>query len=335
MSSDSSRRDGDIDLREGDRSGEPGRGRDATRPREVPKEGWKDVLVRVKDQVRSDNVVLLSAGVAFFALLALIPALVATVSIYGLFADPEDVQRQINDVAGGLPDEARELLEAQLSTIVDTSAAGLSIGAIVGVLGALWGASAGVKHLISAINVAYNEEETRGFLKLRGLALVITIAAILASVVALGLIAVVPAVLADTALGDGARWAINLGRWPLLFLGYMVALAALYRYAPDRDNPQWRWVSWGAVVATVLWVLGSVGFSIYSANFGDFNETYGSLAAVIVLMLWLMLTAFTVILGAEFNSELEHQTAEDTTDDAPEPMGQRNAVMADNVGRRS
>lgn len=328
-----------IDLREDGRDDEvvardDGRGRTAEKPTEIPARGWKDVLLRVKDQTRADNVPLLAAGVAFYLLLALIPALVAIVSIYGLFADPADVQRQIEDLAAGMPAEARDLLTTQLESIVSSSRAGLSIGAVVGVVAALWSASAGVKHLISAINVAYNEDETRKLLKLRAIALVATIVFVVGVTAAFTLIAVLPRLVDDTAIGDVAKTAIEFARWPALFVLYLVGLAALYRYAPDRDNPRWHWVSWGAVVATVLWVIGSIGLSIYSANFGKFNETYGSMAAVVLLMLWLMLTAYTIVLGAELNSELEHQTAEDSTEDRPQPMGHRGAYMADTVGAR-
>ena len=309
------------------------RGRQATAPTGVPPRGWKDVLVRVKAQIKSDNVVLLAAGVAFFALLSLVPALVAIVSIYGLVADPADIERNIEDMLAAAPAEVRDLVSSQLSSIVDSSPSGLGIGVVVGIALALWSASSGVKHLIAAINLAYDEEETRGFVKLRGLALILTLAAIVGMVVAVAALVVAPAALDDSG-GEGAvRMALLVVRWPLFAVFALAALAVVYRYAPDRDAPRWSWVSAGAVIATVLWVVASVAFSLYTSNFGSYNETYGALAAVVVLMLWLLITAFVVIAGAEVNSELERQTYADTTRGRGQPMGERDAYAADTVGR--
>ncbi|HEX6425090.1 MAG TPA: YihY/virulence factor BrkB family protein [Acidimicrobiales bacterium] len=311
------------------------RGRQATEPTGVPPRGWKDVLVRVKGQIKSDNVVLLAAGVAFFALLSLVPALVALVSIYGLVADPADIERNIEDSLAAAPEEVRDLVSSQLSSIVDSSSSGLGVGVVVGLVLALWSASSGVKHLIAAVNRAYDEEETRGFLKLRGLALALTLAAIIAMAVAVAGLVVAPAALDDSG-GEGAvRMALLVVRWPLFALLALAALAVVYRYAPDRDAPRWSWVSAGAVIATVLWVVASVGFSIYTSNFGSYNETYGALGAVVVVMLWLLITAFVVIAGAEVNAELERQTYADTTRGRKRPMGERDAYAADTVGRAS
>ena len=319
------------DQRTGDASADA-RGRHADTPGQIPGRGWKDVLMRVKAEAKDDGVSLMSAGVAFYALLALAPALVALVSMYGLVAEPSDVGDQITSTLAAAPQEVRELVEAQLSSIVESSGGGAVLGVLVGILLALWSASSGVGHLIEAINRAYDEKETRGFVRRKAIALGFTVGAIAFLVAAFTLVTVLPALLAKTSLGGPARVVFGVLRWIVLLGGMVVGLAVLYRYAPDRDEPRWRWVSPGALVAAVLWIVASIVFSIYTANFGKYNETYGSLGAVVVLLLWLFLTALVVILGAEINSELERQTAEDTTEGSEEPMGRRGAYAADTVG---
>ena len=304
------------------------RGRGAESPREVPPRGWKDVLVRVMRQVKSDNVPLLAAGVAFFALLALVPSLVALVSVYGLVAEPADIQRNIEDALAAAPTEVRDLVSSQLSSIVESEPSGLRLGVAVGLALALWSASSGVKHLISALNVAYDEEEGRKFFKLRGLALVLTVGAVILAAVALGALVVLPATLDS----GPPRTALLIVRWPLFALVGLAALALLYRWAPDRGTARWRWVSPGAIFAVIGWVVASVGFSIYTRNFGSYNETYGALGAIVVVMLWLFISAYVVIVGAELNAELERQTAVDSTTGPSRPLGEREAYAADTVG---
>ena len=326
----------EVRLR-GDRRG-PGedgagddRGRDAEGPGDVPTTGWKDVALRVKGEVKEDQVPLLSAGVAFYLLLALFPALAALVSLYGLFADPAEVSQQVSDLTGTLPQEAQSLITDQLEKVTEEEQ-GIGVTLAVSIAAALWAASSGVKHLIGAVNAAYDERETRKFLKLRGLSLALTVGAVLFAAVSLGVIAVLPALAEELPFGDIGTTLVHIGSYVGLAVGFALGLAVLYRYAPDRDAPKWRWVSWGAAIATVVWILGSVAFSVYVSNFGSYGETYGSIGAVIVLMLWLAVTAFAVILGAEINSELEAQTAKDSTVGHPEPMGTRGAVKADNIG---
>ena len=309
------------------------RGRGAESPREVPARGWKDVLVRVMRQVKSDNVPLLAAGVAFFALLALVPSLVALVSVYGLVAEPADIQRNIEDALAAAPTEVQDLVSSQLSSIVESEPSGLRLGVAVGLVLALWSASSGVKHLIGAINVAYDEDEGRGFFKLRGVALGMTLGAILVAAVAIGVFIVLPATLDSGGSEGTARTALLIVRWPLLALIGLAVLAVLYRWAPDRQRARWSWVSPGAVFATVGWIVASVAFSIYTANFGSYNETYGALGAIVVVMLWLFISAYVVIVGAELNAELERQTAVDSTTGPPRPLGERDAYAADTVGR--
>jgi membrane protein len=312
------------------------RGRDAEQPTGVPPRGWKDVLARVRGAIKRDRVMLLAAGVAFYALLSLVPALVALVSIYGLVADPSDIEANIEDTLAAAPAEVRDLVGSQLSSIVDASPSGLELGVIAGIALALWSASSGMKHLVTAVNGAYGEDETRGFVKLRGLALLLTLGGIVLAIVALAGLVAAPAALDEGGGAEGAaRTALLVVRWPILARLVLAALAVLYRYAPDRHNPRWSWASAGAIVAAVMWVVASVGFSIYTANFGSYNETYGALGAVVVLMLWLLISAFVVIAGAELNAELERQTAVDTTTGRPEPLGERDAYAADTVGRAS
>ena len=305
------------------------RGRQAESPGQIPRRGWVEIAKRVKAESKTDNVNLLAAGVAFHAFLAFPATLVALVSVWALVADPATLQRQIADALDAAPAEVRDFFVQQLSSLAEASEGALTIGAIVGVLAALWSASSAMGHLVTAINVAYDEEETRGFVKRKAVSLGLTIGAVLFTVVMLGLIAAVPAFLDSTALGDAAKTAISILRWPLMLGGFMVALSILYRQGPDRDNPRWSWVSWGAVVAGVIWLVASVGFSLYSRIFGDYNATYGSLGGIVVLLLWLLITVTVVILGAELNAEIEHQTAQDTTKGEPRPLGQRDAFVAD------
>jgi membrane protein len=307
-------------------------GREAERPSEIPPRGWFAILKRVKAEVKEDNVPLLAAGVAFYAMLAIFPAIIAVVTIYGMVADPQQIQSQINEFAKGLPSGADQLLTEQLKNVTESADRSLSIGLAVSLLAVLWSASGGVQGLVKGLNMVYDERETRGFFKLRGLSLLLTLGAIVVAVVALALIAVFPGFVDGLGLGRAGELAASIGRWVVLALLMLAAFAVVYRFAPDRANPRWRWVSWGAVVALVLWLLGSFGFSYYVDNFGKYNQTYGALAAVIILLLWLFLSAFVVLLGAEFDAETERQTARDTTTGPSRPLGERDAEVADTLG---
>lgn len=290
------------------------RGRLADDPTEIPARGWKDILRRTKSEVKEDRVSLMSAGVAFYALLAAVPALVAVVSIYGLVANPSTIDRQMNSWLGTAPREVRELLRTQLQSITQNARTQAGIGAVIGIVLALWSASSGMSALIEATNVAYDEEETRGFVRTRGLALLMTLGAVLFVLFAIGLISIVPSVLSNAGVGSAGRFVVSIGRWVLLLLGMLTALSVLYRYGPDRRAPKWRWISPGAVVATVLWMIASALFAFYTANFAKYNQTYGALGVVVVVMLWLFITAMCVLIGAELNSETEQQALVDTTD---------------------
>jgi len=284
--------------------------RDTHPPTEVPKRGWVQIVRRAWKKAKADNISLIAAGVAYYAFLALFPTLIAAVLIYGLVASPADVQRQIDELGAALPSEAQSLIAEQMRTIAATPGGALGVGLVISVLGALWSASGGVNGLITAVNMAYDETETRGFVKLRGLSLMLTLGAVLFVVLAVVLVAVVPAVADAVGLGALSRLLAEVLRWVLLVGAVLVALGLLYRIAPDRDAPKFRWLSIGSVVATAIWVLASLAFSLYVDNFASYGKTYGSLAGVVVLLLWLYVSAFIVLLGAEINAEAE-QTAKD------------------------
>ncbi|MGY1712731.1 YihY/virulence factor BrkB family protein [Geodermatophilus sp. SYSU D00758] len=306
----------------------------ADSPTEIPWRGWKQVLKRAWAEHKADNMPIIAGGVAFWGFLSIFPALIATISLYGLVASPETVTRQIEDLSEQLPQSAAGLIGDQLSSIATGGGGALTVGLVVSVLGALWTASGGVNNLVTAVNLAYDEVETRNFVKLRATSLMLTLGAIVFVLISFSLVAVVPAVLDALPLGPFATVLTQVARWGLLLAVFAGSLAVLYRVAPDRDAPKFRWVSLGAVIVTVVWVLVSLAFSFYVDNFGSYNETYGTIAGVIVLMLWLYITCFLVLLGAEIDSEAEHQTAQDTTQGDPEPMGRRDAVVADTLPER-
>ena len=306
-----------------------GRGRSADAPTDIPPKGWMDILKRTFKQVKSDNVPVVAGGVAFYVFLSLVPALLAVILVYGLVADPRDVTQQISDYITALPREAQKTILDQLRDITRQDAGGLGIGLVVSVLAAIYSASKGMQGLIAALNVAYDEEETRTFVKLRLTTIGLTLAVIVGGALGVGGMVLLGGVAQD--LGTAGEVALSILRWPLLAAFLMFGLAALYRYAPDRDRAKWRWVTPGAVVATVLWVLGSVAFSIYSRVAGNFTETYGSLATVAVLLLWLLLSAYVIILGAELDAETERQTVRDSTTGPRRPLGRREAYAADTV----
>jgi membrane protein len=306
-------------------------GDDAQRPTQIPARGWWQVTKRAFAEGKNDNVPILAGGVAFFAFLALFPAIIAALSLYGLVADPRTVADQVGQLAQLLPDAARPLVVDQLNAVASGSGGALSIGLVISVLAALWSASGGTMNLIKATNVAYDEDESRGFLKLRGIALALTLGAVVFVLVAVALVAVVPVLFDALGLAGIGLVIAQVVRWVLLVALVTVALAVVYRVAPDRDTPRFSWVSVGALVATALWVVGSIAFSLYVSNFGSYNKTYGALAGVIVLMLWLYLTSYIVLLGAEINAESEKQTRRDSTTGPEAPLGERGAAAADEV----
>jgi membrane protein len=306
-------------------------GSQADSPTQIPARGWRQVLSRSIRASQEDNIPLLAAGVAFFGFLALFPALIALVTLVGLIADPGQITQQVQSFTAGLPPASRQLIFEQLKAITQSSGGALTIGLVVSLLVALWSASSGTSNVMTAVNIAYAEKETRGFVKLRGIALLLTLGTVVFLVLTLALIAVVPVVLQAVPLGPLGTVLAQVLRWVLLVALIIAGLAVLYRMAPDRNPPKFRWVSVGSVAAALLWLLGSVGFSLYVGFFGNYNKTYGALAGVIVLLLWFFLTSYIVLLGAEINAQAEYQTGRDTTVGEPRPMGQRDAVVADSM----
>lgn len=265
---------------------------------------WMDVLKRTKEDIRHDHVTVVAGGVAFFGLLAIIPALAALVSLYGLVADPAQIQQQFESIRNIIPAEAYSILNKQMQKITESSSTA-GWGAAIGIALALWGGAKGVKALMEGLNVMYGEDETRGFIKLNSTALFLTVVGVVGVAVAVGLVAILPAALKMVGLGESTKMLVSAVRWPLLLVFFMLGLSMAYRFGPNRSHPQWHWFSWGSVAATTLWLAASGLFSLYVANFGSYNETYGSLGAVVILLMWFYISAYAVLLGAELNAELE------------------------------
>lgn len=284
-----------------------GNGHGADSPTQIPPKGWIEIFKRTGKQVVADNVSIISGGVAFYVFVALVPTLIAIVSLYGLVANPADVSRQLEPFLGALPPDAARLVETQVTAITEQEEASLGFGLVIGVAVALVGASKGMLALVAALNIAFDEQETRTFVRLRGLALLLTLGLAIAAIAGIGGMVLVRSL--ASSLGTFGETAVAVLRWPVLAMFVVLALAALYRYAPDRSVPKWRWVTPGALFAALLWLAGSVLFSVYVTNFGSYNETYGTLGAVVVLLLWLLLTAYAIVLGAELDGEAERQTA--------------------------
>lgn len=309
------------------------RGREADWPSEIPAAGWKDIAWRLYAALNNDRVLLVAAGVTFYLLLALFPALAAFVSVYGIVSDPQTIADQIAYLGSMMPAAALELIQGQLQSLAQQDTDALGIGFLVGLAIAIWGANSGIKALFDAMNIAYGETEKRGFIKLNLISLVFTFAAILVAIILLLVVGVVPAVLALFNLGGVAAVLIDYGRWPLMLLVITLGISILYRFGPSREHAKWRWLSWGSALAAVVWVAASWGFSWYLQNFANYNATYGSLGAVIGLLVWTWISMIVIIMGAELNAEMEHQTARDSTTGRPEPMGSRGAHVADTVGK--
>ncbi len=310
-------------------SGHPGL--TATSPADIPARGWWATLRRVVREFSDDRVLSLAAGVAFYTLLAVFPAIAAFIALYGLFFDPHQVEQQIDAAVWVLPDGMIEVLREQTGRVLAQERQTLGLGFGIGLVTALWSANAGTKALIEALNIAYEEEERRSFLGLTATSLMLTLGGIGIGIVALAAVVALPVALDFLHLDSGTEDMVALLRWPALALLITGLIALLYRFGPCRARPRWSWVSGGSLAAAVLWLAVSAGFSWYVGRFGSYNETYGSLGAVIGFMTWIWLSVTVVLLGAELNAELERQTAHDTTTGAPRPMGLRGAAMADTV----
>ncbi|HEX6232646.1 MAG TPA: YihY/virulence factor BrkB family protein [Jiangellaceae bacterium] len=265
---------------------------------------------------REDRLPLVAAGVAFYAFLSIVPALVAAVLIYGLVSDPAQVTEQVETYASALPSSAQNLLSEQMSTLAEMPRQSLSIGLVIALAIALWSASNGTANMIMAVNHAYGGEQERGFVKRRAMGLLFTLGAIIFVVTAVALVAAVPAILNALNLPGWVNVLVQIARWIALVLAVVTALSVLYRWAPEHGSGRWKWLSFGAIVATLIWIVVSVGFSVYVDNFGNYAQTYGSLAGVAVLLLWLWLSTYAALFGAEINAEnLRHRE--------PEPADER------------
>lgn len=314
------------------RSQDRGRGREATSPHEIPAKGWMDVGHRVFTQIGEDRLLAVAAGAVFYMLLALFPAVTALVSLYGLYNDPITINQQLALLQGFMPAAGIDIVREQVTRLTETSNSSLSFGFLFGLGLALWSSNAGMKAIIDALNVVYDEREKRSFVKLTLVAFAFTLSALAFVLFALASIVVLPLVLAWVGVDTQAGTILSWLRWPALLIVLLISLAVLYRYGPSRAYAKWRWLSVGALFATVAWLLGSALFSWYLSNFANYDATYGSLGAGIGLMMWLWMSVIVILVGGEVNAELEHQTAQDTTTRPHKPLGERGATMADRVG---
>jgi membrane protein len=321
----------DLELR---RAHEHGRGRHATHPMQIPRRGWYDILWRTYREANSDRLLSIAGGVSFFILLAIFPAITALVSAYALFFNAATIVNNLSLLNDVVPENVLSIVHEQAARIASNSSGALSIGIIAGILVSLWSAMSGIKAVIDALNVIYEQKEDRTFLKLNLVALVFTLAGFAAFLLAIAAIVVLPLILSPIGLGTLTEALTRIARWPVLLVVLLSCLAVLYRYGPDRRAARWQWVTVGSVFAAVTWIVASFLFSWYLASFANYNATYGSLGAVVGLMIWLWISTILVLLGAELNAEIEHQTARDSTVGKDKPMGARGAVMADTVGAR-
>ncbi|WP_158258722.1 YihY/virulence factor BrkB family protein [Rhodopila globiformis] len=309
------------------------RGRGAEEPTQIPPRGWRDILVRTWGEVQESNLFLVSGGVTYAIILALFPGLAALVSIYGLLLDPKQVEQQVASLSTVLPPQTAEMIGNELHSLVSASSGTLGLSAVVTLLFALWSASRGMSGLITALDIAYQQKETRSFFRFNLIAIGLTILTLIGGVITIALVGVLPAMVGWIGLGVVGQWAVLGLEWPLLIVVVMTGLAVLYRYAPDRKEARWRWVTPGAIVATVLWIVGSIGFSVYVSHFNSYNKTYGALGGVVVMLTWLYLSAFVALLGAVINAQAERQTVADSTEGHAKPLGARDAYAADTVGK--
>lgn len=309
-------------------------GQSATDPRDIPRQGWWSILKRTWAEADRDNVSVAAAGVAFLGLLALFPTMVAITALYGLVADPAAITDHVAPFAELMPPAGQDLLLGQLRSLTSQQSSSLGWGLLISLGVALWSAGGGIRALMRSLNMAYGEAEKRSFFVFALTALVLTLCMMALMLAVLALVVIVPAVLAFLGVEDGVQWLVRVLRWPLLAFAVTLGLSILYRFGPCRSDAKWRWVTPGATIATGLWLLGSIAFSVYISNFADYNATYGSLGAGMALLIWLYLGAYAALLGAELDAEMERQTARDTTTGPEQPMGRRGAYVADTVAPR-
>jgi membrane protein len=314
------------------RATERGRGRSARAPSQIPWRGWKDIVLRTYQETQDDRLLALAAGVAFYALVALFPAIAAGVSFYALFADAGTIGKHLSLAAGVVPADVLDMLRDEITRIGAKSDGKLTFGFLLGIGIALWSANAGMKAVFDALNIIYDEQERRGLVRLNLISLFFTVGAIGAVLLAFSAIVVFPLLLAAFGLSSVDQPIIGHLRWPVMFVLIIAGTAVLYRYGPSRRPAKWRWISVGSLFVVSTWLAVSSLFSWYLGNFANYNATYGSLGAVVGLMMWMWLSTIVVLVGAELNSEIEHQTSRDSTVGPEKPLGIRGAVMADTVG---
>lgn len=306
-------------------------GRLANAPAAIPWRGWKQVLRRTFAEMISDRMSLAAAGCAFWATLALFPALSTLISIYGLAFDPATVEPQMQVLARLLPPAAFTLIGGRIHQLVSQPRGTLTFSLVLSFLVALYSATTGTKSILSALNLAYEETEARSMVRFQLTALGMTLCAVIAAVVGITVLVLLPIALRVLELPGNQKVLAQLASLAVLLVFVVVALSTLYRFGPSRSRAAWRWVTPGSVVATLMWLLASAAFSYYVGNWASYDATYGPLGAVAGVMMWFWVTVYAVLLGAELNSELELQTARDSTDGPPRPPGQRGAYVADHV----
>lgn len=305
------------------------RGRDATQFWEIPRSGWRDIAVRTWQETNDDNISLLAAGVAFYSFLAFVPMLAAIVLIYGIVADPSDVAGHLQTLTRILPTDAAKIVADQMKSMTETPVTRTTAGLVIAIVLAIYGAMRGATSVIGALNVTYDERETRNFLRTTFLSFVFTVGAVLVAIVAMLAISAMNLIGTVIHLPALAAPLVTGGLWIGTALVASGLVAVVYRYGPDREDARWTWLTPGAVFASVVALLATFLFGLYVSHFAGYNATYGALGAVVSFLMWLYVTAFVVLLGAELNAEIERQTAEDTTTGPDAPMGERGATMAD------
>lgn len=298
----------------GARQATPRRAPNPTRPSvatplELPSRSWKRVMWGVYERTSQDRLLANAAGVVFFGLLAVFPAITAIVSCYGLFADPHTIGVNLQTLALMLPDGSFQIVQDQIGRVLAKGNTELGVTFMFGLSLALWSANSGVKAVIDALNVAYEAQETRGFIHLNLLSLALTLSGIAALLLMVSAVVALPLALGHVGLAPESQIIVSLARWPFLFAMLLIALGLLYRLGPSRPAVRWQWLSVGAITAALLWIGGSALLSYYLANFANYTATYGSLGAAIGLMTWMWMSAITVLFGAELNSEIERQAS--------------------------
>ncbi|MEX2513647.1 MAG: YihY/virulence factor BrkB family protein [Cyclobacteriaceae bacterium] len=275
-------------------------------PSEISLSEWKALLLKVKDQIAENNVIIVAAGVAFFGFLAIFPAIMALISIYGLVMDPQQIEEQLITISSMMPDQTYEILQKRIDKFIKTSGDALGWGTAFGILFGIWIANIGTKSLFKGVDIAYETKRSRGFLKHNGLTLLFTFGAIILIILSVALIVAFPAIVEKIGLPDNIENLISWLRWLVMGLILVASISLIYAFAPRRKRPKFKWLIPGALLASILWLLASWAFSFYIRNFGNYGEIYGSISAVVILMLWLYLSSFIILLGAELNAEVEN-----------------------------